>query len=408
MNTLGMPVLLSPPEVGAAERAALLAAFDGGWIAPVGPDLDAFEAELATATGRRHAVALSSGTAALHLGLVALGVQPGDDVLVASLTFVASANAVVHAGATPVLVDCDASWTIDVGLVGAELRRRAAAGIRQPGAIIPVDLYGRPADHDALAEVAGRYGVPVLVDTAEALGASWRGRPAGAQGDAAVVSFNGNKIVTTSGGGALVTDDAKLAARVRHLATQAREPVLHYEHRDVGFNHRLSNLLAAMGRPQLAELPARVERRRAAAARYRAALEHLPGVRLMPDVPTDEAVRGTRASWWLTSLTLDPTEAVLDRDGLIAALAGHGVEARPVWQPMHLQPVYAAAPRLGGDMSARLFATGVTLPYVHETAPHGRPGLGDEVTRLVADLLAARAATPAPSDRTVRRDGVPA
>jgi hypothetical protein len=232
--------------------------------------------------------------------------------------------------------------------------------------------------------------VPVLVDTAEALGASWRGRPAGAQGDAAVVSFNGNKIVTTSGGGALVTDDANLAARVRHLATQAREPVLHYEHRDVGFNHRLSNLLAAMGRPQLAELPARVERRRAAAARYCDALEHLPGVRLMPDVPTDEAVRGTRASWWLTSLTLDPTEAVLDRDGLIAALAGHGVEARPVWQPMHLQPVYAAAPRLGGDVSARLFATGVTLPYVHETAPHGRPGLGDEVTRLVAGLLAAR------------------
>jgi len=387
MSGLGLRVLLSPPEVGPAERSALLAAFDSGWIAPVGPDLDAFEAEIAAVTGRRHAVGLSSGTAALHLGLVALGVRPGDDVLVASLTFAATANAVAHAGATPVLVDCDSTWTIDVGLVDTELRRRAAAGIRQPTAIIPVDLYGRPADHDALATVASTHGVPVLVDTAEALGAAYRGRPAGAQGDAAVVSFNGNKIVTTSGGGAFVTDDAALAARVRHLATQAREPVLHYEHRDVGFNHRLSNLLAALGRPQLAELPARVARRRAVAARYRAELDGLRGVQLMPDVSDDEAARGTRASWWLTSLTLDPAESTLDRDALIAALDAQGVESRPVWKPMHLQPVFASAPRLGGDVSARLFATGVTLPYVHEAPPHGRPGLGDEVSRLVADLL---------------------
>jgi dTDP-4-amino-4,6-dideoxygalactose transaminase len=366
-------VLLSPPEVGAAERAALLAAFDGGWIAPVGPDLAAFEDELAVATGRRHAVGLSSGTAALHLGLLALGVQPGDDVLVATLTFAATANAVAHAGATPVLVDCDSTWTIDVGLVDAELRRRASAGLRQPAAIVPVDLYGRPAEHDALADVARAHGVPVLVDAAEALGASYRGRPAGAQGDAAVVSFNGNKIVTTSGGGALVTDDATLAARVRHLATQAREPVLHYEHRDVGFNHRLSNLLAALGRPQLADLAGRVERRRSVAARYRAALEHRPGVTVMPDVSVEEAAHGTRSSWWLTSLTLEPGTAVRDRDALIAALDARGVEARPVWKPMHLQPVFADAPRLGGDVSARLFATGVTLPYVHDVAPHGRP-----------------------------------
>jgi dTDP-4-amino-4,6-dideoxygalactose transaminase len=206
-----------------------------------------------------------------------------------------------------------------------------------------------------------------------------------------VLSFNGNKIVTTSGGGALVTDDADLAARVRHLATQAREPVLHYEHREVGFNQRLSNLLAALGRPQLATLSERVARRRAVAQRYRDALDGLPGVDFMPEVDGDEAALGTRASWWLTSLTLDPTLARCDRDGLIAALAAKGVEARPVWKPMHLQPAHAHAPRLGGDLSAGLFTTGVTLPYVHASPPHGRPTLIDYVCELLVGLLAHEA-----------------
>jgi dTDP-4-amino-4,6-dideoxygalactose transaminase len=387
VSAIDRRVLLSAPEVGDAERAALLAAFDGGWIAPAGPDLDAFEAELAATTGRAHAVGLASGTAALHLGLVALGVGPGDDVLVASLTFAATANAVVHAGARPVLVDSDATWTIDVDLVAEELARRARTGQRQVGAIVPVDLYGRPAAHDRLAEVAAAHGVPVLSDAAESLGADFRGRPAGAQGVAAALSFNGNKIVTTSGGGALVTDDARIAARVRHLATQAREPVLHYEHHDIGFNYRLSNLLAALGRPQVAGIAGRVERRRAMSARYRAALSALPGVAFMPEVDEDEAALGTRASWWLTSITLDPAEAALDRDGLIAALAADGIEARPVWKPMHLQPVHADAPRLGGAVSADLFARGVTLPYVHDAAPHGRPGLSDDVCARIAELL---------------------
>jgi dTDP-4-amino-4,6-dideoxygalactose transaminase len=382
-------VLLSAPEVGSEERAALLAAFDGGWVAPVGPDLDAFEADLAAVTGRAHAVGLSSGTAALHLGLLALGVGAGDEVWVSTLTFVATANAVMHAGATPVLVDCDATWTMDVELVRSELDRRARSGARPPAAIVPVDLYGRCADHDELAEVAARHGVPVLVDAAEALGASYRGRPAGSEGLAAVLSFNGNKIVTTSGGGALVTDDAAVAARVRHLATQAREPVLHYEHRDVGFNQRLSNLLAALGRPQVARIAERVARRRAVAERYRTALADAPGVTFMPQPDADESARGTRPSWWLTCLTLEPGVARLDRDGLIAALAAEGVETRPVWKPMHLQPVYAGAPVLGGAVAARLFQTGVTLPYVHETPPHGHAGLGDEVAGLLAGLLGA-------------------
>jgi dTDP-4-amino-4,6-dideoxygalactose transaminase len=389
MGEAGLRVLLSAPEVGPAEREALAAAFDAGWIAPVGPDLDAFERELAAVTGRRHAVALSSGTAALHLGLRALGVGVGDDVLVATLTFVATANAVVHAGARPVLVDCDDTWTMDVGLVAAELARRAAAGLRQPAAIVPVDLYGRPAAHDELVACAEHHGVPVLVDAAEALGASYRASPVGAQGRAAVLSFNGNKIVTTSGGGALVTDDQALAVRVRYLATQAREPVLHYEHREVGYNYRLSNLLAALGRPQVADLAARVERRRAVAGRYRDALSSLPGVSFMPEVTPEETRRGTRASWWLTSLTLDRESSTVDRDGLIAGLAAAGIEARPVWKPMHLQPVYASAPRLGGERAAARFADGVTLPYVHATAPHGRPGLIDEVCGRIVELLEA-------------------
>lgn len=379
-------ILLSAPEVGEAERAALLAAFDGGWIAPAGPDLAAFEDDLARATGRRYAVALSSGTAAIHLGLLALGIGPGDEVLVPTLTFVATANAVVHAGARPVFVDCDATWTVDVDLVEAELARRSRAGVRQIAAVVPVDLYGRCADHDRLAEVAGRYGVPVLVDAAEAFGATYRGRPAGSDGVAAVLSFNGNKIVTTSGGGALVTDDTAIAGRVRHLATQAREPVLHYEHRDVGFNHRLSNLLAALGRPQVADLPARVDRRRAVSAAYRSALAEAPGVAFMPEPDAVETARGTVPSWWLTCLTLEPGVARTARDGLIAALAAEGIESRPVWKPMHLQPVYRGAQALGGTEAARLFATGVTLPYIWQTASGEQSKMAAVLTAVARQL----------------------
>lgn len=356
-------VLLSPPDVGPEERAALLAAFDSGWIAPVGPDLDAFEAELARLTGRAHAVGLASGTAALHLGLRALGIGPGDEVLVADLTFAASANAVLHAGARPVLVDVDAeTWTIDVGLVADELTRRRASGERMPRAIVPVDLYGRPADHAALAALAAEHGIAVLSDAAESLGAALAGRPVAAFGEAAVVSFNGNKVVTTSGGGALVTDDAALAARVRHLATQAREPVLHYEHREVGFNERLSNLLAALGRAQLARLPGLVERRRANRAAYHAALSDLPGVAFQRTETAEETAAGTRASAWLTCLTIDPALAGTDRDAVIAALAAVGIESRPTWKPMHLQPVHAGLPVLGGAVGARVFAHGLALP----------------------------------------------
>jgi dTDP-4-amino-4,6-dideoxygalactose transaminase len=350
-------VYLSPPDVGERERELLLAAFDSGWIAPVGPDLDAFEAELAARADRGHAVALSTGTAALHLGLLTMGVGPGDEVLVPTLTFAATANAVVYTGATPLFVDADpGTWNLDLDLVEDELERRHEAGIPQPKAIVPVDLYGRCVDYTRLLPIADRFGIAILEDAAEALGATHAGRPAGSFGDAAVFSFNGNKIITTSGGGMLVTDDEAFARRVRHLATQAREPAIHYEHRDVGFNYRMSNLLAAVGRGQLAGLDTKVARRREINARYRKHLAELPGLTFAPDDPL-----GT-PTCWLTCLTIAPKSAGIDRDQAIARLRDAGIEARPVWKPMHLQPAYASVHCLGGDVAASLFAIGLCLP----------------------------------------------
>ncbi len=256
-------VYLSPPEVGEDERRLLLEAFDSNWIAPVGPDLDAFESEVALRSGTGHAVGLSSGTAGLHLALLLVGVGPGDEVLVPSFTFVATASAVTYLGATPVLVDCSSdNWTLDPALVAEELDARARSG-RLPRALVTVDLYGQSADYDALTALCDRYGLPLVEDAAEALGATYRGRPAGSFGRAGVFSFNGNKIITTSGGGMLVSDDADLVERARFLATQARDPFPHYEHSVLGFNYRLSNLLAALGRGQLLGLDDRMARRRA-------------------------------------------------------------------------------------------------------------------------------------------------
>jgi dTDP-4-amino-4,6-dideoxygalactose transaminase len=350
-------ILLSPPDVSERERAALLAAFDSGWIAPVGPDLDAFERELAGATDRRFAVALASGTAALHLALRSLDVGHDDEVLVPTLTFAATANAVVYLGASPVFLDADPRhWTVDVDQVEYELTRRRRQGRRQPAAIVPVDLYGQCADYRRLEVLGEEHGVPVVADAAESLGAARDDYRAGSRGVMAALSFNGNKIITTSGGGALVTDDEASAAHVRKLATQAREPVVHYEHNEVGYNYRLSNLLAALGRAQLQALADKVARRRRINERYREALDGLPGVAFM------EAAPGSQPSWWLTCLTIDAHHAPTDRAEIIAELGSHDIEARPVWKPMHLQPVYRDAPCRGGAVAGELFATGLCLP----------------------------------------------
>jgi len=352
-------ILLSSPDVGPLEREALLRAFDSGWVAPVGPELDAFEADLATFTGWSGTVAMSSGTAALHLALSTHGVGPGDEVLVSSFTFAATANAVTYTGATPKFLDSEpVSWNIDPQLLSDELAAADAAG-RLPAAVVAVDLYGQCADYDAIAPLCARYGVVLVEDAAEALGSTHGGRAAGTLGDVGILSFNGNKIITTSGGGALLSPDTAVADRVRYLATQARQPAAHYEHTDIGFNYRLSNLLAAMGRAQLERLPDMSARRLAINEHYRRELADVSGLEFMPIAPWSTADGGGHWNGWLTCVTFDePTH----RDRVQAALSAAEVESRPLWKPMHLQPVFASAPARVNGTSERLFDHGLCLP----------------------------------------------
>ena len=342
---------LSSPDVGPDERAALLRAFDSGWVAPVGPELDAFEAELASFVGWPGVVAMSSGTGALHLALAVHGVRAGDEVIVSTFTFAATANAVTYLGATPRFVDSEtATWNMNPELLAAELAAMRSTG-RLPAAVVVVDLYGQCADYDEIVPLCAEYGVPVIEDAAEALGASYKGRSAGTLGDCGIFSFNGNKIMTTSGGGAFASPDVAVADRVRYLATQARQPAVHYEHTDIGFNYRLSNLLAAMGRAQLARLPEMSARRRSINEFYRRTLGEMPGLSFMPTV---EGWNG-----WLTCVTFeDPTL----RDAVQSALEAVDIESRPLWKPMHLQPVFAGAPARVDGTSEHLFAHGLCLP----------------------------------------------
>ena len=349
-------IYLSPPEAVAGERALLLDAFDSNWIAPMGPHVDAFEREFAAAVGVPHAAALSSGTAALHLALIALGVGRGDDVITSSLTFAATANAITYVGARPVFIDAsEATWTMDPDLLEEELADRNRRG-RMPAAVLTVDLYGQCADYSRIARICLRYGVVLIADAAEALGATCGGRSAGAFGECAAFSFNGNKIITTSGGGMLVSHRRDIVERARHLATQAREPVAHYEHVEIGYNYRLSNLLAAIGRGQLADLPRKIDRRRAVNRAYRQALAARPGITFMP-----EAEYG-RSNCWLTCILIDPVEFGATREQVRLALESENVEARPVWKPMHMQPVFRNAEVRGGAVAARLFEHGLCLP----------------------------------------------
>jgi len=345
-------IYLSPPDVGIDDQAAIQRAVESGWIAPLGPEVDALEAELAAVTTRRHGVALSSGTAALHLGLLALGVGAGDRVLVSSLTFAATANAIRYTGAEPVFVDSNReTWNMDPDLLGEALDSEGRFA-----ACVPVDIYGQCADYDRIEALCAEHEVPLIEDAAEALGATYRGRRAGSFGVMATLSFNGNKIITTSGGGALVTDREDWAGQTRWLATQARDPAPHYEHTTIGYNYRLSNLLAALGRSQLADLERRVDRRREHNQFYREALGDLPGVDFMPEAD------GCRSTFWLTCVTVDPAQAGTDREQIRLHLESLDIEARPVWKPMHLQPVFSVFGAVGGGVSADLFEHGLCLP----------------------------------------------
>jgi len=366
-------IYLSPPHVGDVERKLLLKAFDSNWVAPAGPDLEAFEREVAALLNVRHAVALASGTAALHLALQVAGVRAGDNVLVPSFTFVATANAVTYLGARPVFLDSSTdTWNLDPLLVAEELDRSARDG-RLPKCVVAVDLYGQCADYDPLLELCARYGIPLVEDVAEALGASYRGRAAGTFGLAGVLSFNGNKIITTGGGGMLVTDHDYVAGQARYLATQARDPVTHYEHRMVGYNYRLSNLLAAIGRGQILMLGERVKARQKTARYYRESLADLPGIDFMP------LANYGLPNYWLTCLLIDPLVLGASRDDIIHHLAERGIEARPTWKPMHLQPVFLECAMSGGAVCENLFRRGLCLPSGSNLTDHDRERVVDAV-----------------------------
>ena len=349
-------IWLSPPHIGPEEQVLVADAFASNWIAPLGPHVDAFEREFAEAVGAPHAVALSSGTAALHLALVHDGIGPGDEVAVSSFTFAASANPVRYLGATPVFVDSEpASWNVDPALLVEWLDARARNG-KLPKAVIVTHLYGQSADLDPIVAACARHGVALHEDAAEALGARYHGRQPGVFGKTGTFSFNGNKVITTSGGGMLVTSDEALAKHARKLATQAREPAPHYEHTEIGYNYRLSNLCAAVGRGQLQKLEDRVTARRRNFAHYERVLGTLPGVTMAP-----EMAWGTH-SRWLSCLLLDPAAFGAGREEVRLALEAQNIEARPLWKPMHLQPVFAGCESVGGAVAERLFERGLCLP----------------------------------------------
>jgi dTDP-4-amino-4,6-dideoxygalactose transaminase len=368
-------IYLSPPHLGRHELNYLHKAVEDNWVAPVGPNIDGFEADICAAAGVAHCVALNSGTAALHLGLLLLDVGPGDEVLCPSFTFVATANAITYCGASPVFIDSEAdTWNMCPERLREALADRHRLG-KKPKALLLVHLYGMPAKLDELLAIAADYNLPVLEDAAEALGATWQQRPLGSFGQVGVFSFNGNKILTTSGGGALVTADAGLARRARFLATQAKDDAPHYQHSEVGYNYRLSNLLAGIGRGQMELLPDRVKRRREIFNWYREHLAGLPGLVLAP--ATEPA--GSRANRWLTTLLLDPAATPATPESVRQHLETRRIESRPLWKPMHLQPLFASAPMYGGAVCAGLFARGLCLP--------SGTAMGDEELRRVAKAV---------------------
>jgi dTDP-4-amino-4,6-dideoxygalactose transaminase len=364
---------LSSPDVSALEEEYVVEAIRSGWVAPLGPHVDRFEAEVTARIGVGHGVALSSGTAALHLALVSWGVGPGDFVPTSTMTFAASANAITYTGATPVFVDSDpTTGNIDVTLLDRAITELRSEGKSVP-AILPIDLLGKCADYTAIAEVARRHDVTILSDAAESLGASHRGTPAGAFGAAAILSFNGNKVMTTSSGGMLVTDDAALADHVRFLSTQAREPAPHYEHHEVGYNYRMSNVLAALGLAQLSRLDEMIARRRAHRERYAEIFSSAAGCGIFGrDGDEDD-------NCWLTAVLVDESTAGWRPDDLRSALERDDIESRPLWKPMHLQPVYADRPSQVSGASEALFTRGLALPS-------GSSLTDDEVDRVVSSV----------------------
>ena len=353
-------ICLSPPHMSGFEQEYVSDAFSSNWIAPLGPHVDAFEAGIAKYVGCKAAAALCSGTAAIHLALKCAGVQKGDWVFCSSLTFAASANPILYEGARPVFIDSEPeSWNMSpLALIKA--MAEAKREYRLPKAVIIVNLYGQSADMDKLLPICESYGVPVIEDAAESLGATYRGKASGSFGKYGMFSFNGNKIITTSGGGMLISDDVEAIQKARFWATQARDPARHYQHSEIGYNYRLSNIAAAIGRGQLCVLPDRIKKRRKIFARYLSELERYDGLEFMPEAPYGQCNR------WLTTMTIDPARSKATVNEVMDALAEEDIESRPVWKPLHLQPIFATYPYYAHgtteSVSDRLFEQGICLP----------------------------------------------
>lgn len=368
-------IYLSVPHMGPAEERYVLEAFRSNWLSTVGPNLEAFEREFSARMAGRPCVALASGTAGMHLGLRLLGVGPSDTVFCPSLTFVASVNPIGYLGATPVFLDSDrASWNLDPQVLADALADKAKKNAL-PKAVVVVHLYGQSADMDPILEVCRRYDVPVLEDAAEAVGTLYKGRPAGTLAPVGVYSFNGNKMITTTSGGMLVAENPEWIERARYWSQQAREPAVEYHHVDVGYNYRMSNVLAGIGRGQLEVLDERVRQRRAVAFRYRDAFADLAGFELMP-----QAEYGLHTNW-LSCFLVDEAKLGVSRDALIQALAKEDIESRPVWKPMHLQPLFSQAECYGGEVAADLYRRGICLP--------SSSSLSEDDQRRVIDVLRA-------------------
>lgn len=349
-------ILLSTPHIGEEEIRFVKEAFDTNWVAPVGPNIDCFEQEFSKVVGSQYAAALSSGTAALHLALKLVGVGHGDEVFCSSFTFIASASPITYLGAKPVFIDSDnTSWNMDPMLLTDALAKRDKQG-KLPKAVVLVHLYGQSADIEPIAQICDRYNIPLIEDAAEALGATYKNTSPGTWGTAGIFSFNGNKIITTSGGGMLVADDQKLIQKAKFLATQARDPEPHYEHTEIGFNYRLSNISAGIGRGQLTVLSDRVAARRHNFDMYQQGLQDLAGIEFMP-----EPDYGT-STHWLSCITINPEISKVDREQLRLALLKKQIETRPLWKPMHLQPIFTGCESINNGVAEKLFAKGLCLP----------------------------------------------
>lgn len=350
-------IFLSSPHMSGQELIYVNEAFASNWIAPLGPHVEAFEAALSEYTGAGHTAVLSSGTAAIHLALVILGVRAGDEVITSSFTFSATVNPIVYQGATPVLIDSERdTWNMSPGLLESALRERAAKG-KLPKAIILVHLYGMPAKIADIKAIANNYGIPLIEDAAEALGSRYKGRQPGVFGKIGILSFNGNKIITTAGGGALISDDPEIVGKARFLATQARDKAPHYQHSNIGYNYRMSNILAAIGRGQIGVLDERVRQRRSNYFFYRERLEKYDGISFLPE-PDDSYF----SNHWLTTVLIDPAKSRMNREQLQVNLEKKNIETRPLWKPMHLQPVFASCPSYMDGTSEDLFSKGLCLP----------------------------------------------